>query len=185
MNYSFTPRGVCARLISFEINDGIVSGVSFSGGCNGNLQVSKAAFEDMEYMWEDAEAIYNALYEYDPEAADEFALELETILTDAYDVLLYIEADSNFVEDSMDAQARADIFLAEFEAVCNAIIDAYYSEDWEALESLGYDLEYLAEEIEGIYEDLYLEDPAAAAQFEEDAWAILETLYEEIPELSY
>ncbi|MBQ9116151.1 MAG: TIGR03905 family TSCPD domain-containing protein [Clostridia bacterium] len=38
MTYEFTPRGVCARRISFEINDGIVSNVVFLGGCNGNLK---------------------------------------------------------------------------------------------------------------------------------------------------
>lgn len=38
MTYEFYPRGVCARKINFEINDGIVSGVTFMGGCNGNLK---------------------------------------------------------------------------------------------------------------------------------------------------
>lgn len=38
MTYEFYPRGVCARRINFEINDGIVSNVVFLGGCNGNLK---------------------------------------------------------------------------------------------------------------------------------------------------
>ena len=38
MTYEFSTRGVCARSIRFDINDGIVSGVSFNGGCNGNLK---------------------------------------------------------------------------------------------------------------------------------------------------
>ncbi len=38
MRFDFTPKGVCSRHISFDINDGIVSNVSFSGGCNGNLK---------------------------------------------------------------------------------------------------------------------------------------------------
>jgi len=38
MTYEFYPRGVCARRINFDINDGIVSNVVFMGGCNGNLQ---------------------------------------------------------------------------------------------------------------------------------------------------
>ena len=42
MNYSYRPTGVCARSISFEIEDGKVHGVSFVGGCDGNLKaVSK------------------------------------------------------------------------------------------------------------------------------------------------
>ena len=38
MTYEFYPRGVCARRINFDINDGIVSNVTFMGGCNGNLK---------------------------------------------------------------------------------------------------------------------------------------------------
>lgn len=38
MKYSYKTRGTCASLINFEINDGILSNVSFAGGCNGNLK---------------------------------------------------------------------------------------------------------------------------------------------------
>ena len=42
MRFEYTPKGVCARKIEFDINGGVISGVSFSGGCNGNLKaVSK------------------------------------------------------------------------------------------------------------------------------------------------
>jgi uncharacterized protein (TIGR03905 family) len=42
MKFEYTPKGVCARKIEFEINGGIITDVSFSGGCNGNLKaVSK------------------------------------------------------------------------------------------------------------------------------------------------
>ena len=37
-SYSFTPRGVCARQITFSMEDGKVHGVAFMGGCNGNLK---------------------------------------------------------------------------------------------------------------------------------------------------
>ena len=37
MKHEYTPRGVCARKIEFEVdNDGIVKDVEFSGGCAGN-----------------------------------------------------------------------------------------------------------------------------------------------------
>ncbi len=35
MNY--TPVGVCARNIEFEIENGLVKSIDFTGGCNGNL----------------------------------------------------------------------------------------------------------------------------------------------------
>ena len=38
MTYEFKPTGVCARGLSFEIEDGKVKNVKFNGGCNGNTQ---------------------------------------------------------------------------------------------------------------------------------------------------
>ncbi len=38
MNYTFFPRGVCSRKITFDIEDGVVKNVAFEGGCNGNLK---------------------------------------------------------------------------------------------------------------------------------------------------
>lgn len=36
--YTFIPSGVCARQISFSLEDGRLYNVSFVGGCNGNLK---------------------------------------------------------------------------------------------------------------------------------------------------
>ncbi len=36
MTYTYKPQGVCARGITFEIEDGIIRSVSFNGGCAGN-----------------------------------------------------------------------------------------------------------------------------------------------------
>lgn len=38
MKYTYKTHGTCSREIQFEINDGIVTQVSFVSGCNGNLQ---------------------------------------------------------------------------------------------------------------------------------------------------
>ena len=38
MQYSYKPSGVCSRKISFEIEDGKVTNVKFTGGCAGNTQ---------------------------------------------------------------------------------------------------------------------------------------------------
>lgn len=35
---TYTPTGVCAREISFDLEDGRISGLRFAGGCNGNLK---------------------------------------------------------------------------------------------------------------------------------------------------
>ena len=38
MKYNYKTKGTCSRSIQFELNDGIISNVSFEGGCNGNLK---------------------------------------------------------------------------------------------------------------------------------------------------
>lgn len=46
--YSYTPRGVCARQITFEVDNGIVKNVKFLGGCSGNTQGISSLVEGME-----------------------------------------------------------------------------------------------------------------------------------------
>ena len=38
MRYTYRTQGVCAREISFDINNNIITNVQFIGGCNGNLK---------------------------------------------------------------------------------------------------------------------------------------------------
>ena len=38
MKYGYKTSGTCSRYIEFDLNDGIVSNVAFTGGCNGNLK---------------------------------------------------------------------------------------------------------------------------------------------------
>ena len=37
-HYEFRPKGVCAKLIQFDLEDGKLHNVAFLGGCPGNLQ---------------------------------------------------------------------------------------------------------------------------------------------------
>ena len=37
MRYSFKTYGTCSRQIDFDINDNIITNVTFYGGCPGNL----------------------------------------------------------------------------------------------------------------------------------------------------
>ena len=36
--YTFVPRGVCSRKITFNLEDGKIYDLRFQGGCNGNLK---------------------------------------------------------------------------------------------------------------------------------------------------
>jgi uncharacterized protein (TIGR03905 family) len=38
MHYTYSTRGVCASKIDFDIDGDIITNVSFTGGCNGNLK---------------------------------------------------------------------------------------------------------------------------------------------------
>ncbi|MBP3737368.1 MAG: TIGR03905 family TSCPD domain-containing protein [Lachnospiraceae bacterium] len=37
-SYTYAPRGVCARKIEFDLEEGKLYNLRFTGGCNGNLK---------------------------------------------------------------------------------------------------------------------------------------------------
>lgn len=45
MEYTYNTKGTCSRKIDFEIENGIVKNVKFTGGCNGNLKAVAALVE--------------------------------------------------------------------------------------------------------------------------------------------
>ena len=48
MTFTYQTRGTCSTQISFDLNDGIVSNVSFVRGCNGNLKAIAKLVEGMD-----------------------------------------------------------------------------------------------------------------------------------------
>lgn len=48
MRYSYKTNGTCSVQIDFEVENGIVSDVSFMGGCNGNLKGISALVNGMK-----------------------------------------------------------------------------------------------------------------------------------------
>lgn len=43
----YTPKGICAVDINFEVEDNIVKNVAFTGGCNGNHKGLNALIKGM------------------------------------------------------------------------------------------------------------------------------------------
>ena len=43
----YKTKGVCARSIEFEVDDGIISSVNFEGGCDGNAKGISGLAEGM------------------------------------------------------------------------------------------------------------------------------------------
>ncbi len=79
-SYTFTPRGVCAMKISFDIEDGVLRNVSFLGGCDGNLKAISKLLEG-----EDAQKAVNILKGNDcrgrgTSCADQLAIAVEQAL---------------------------------------------------------------------------------------------------------
>lgn len=38
MRYDYKTENVCSQIISFDINDDVITNIGFTGGCNGNLK---------------------------------------------------------------------------------------------------------------------------------------------------
>ena len=47
MRYTHKNKGTCSSEVSFDIENGIISNVSFVGGCNGNLKAISKLCEGM------------------------------------------------------------------------------------------------------------------------------------------
>lgn len=48
MTIDYTPRGVCSRHISIELENGVIGQVTVTGGCSGNLQGLSSLLRGME-----------------------------------------------------------------------------------------------------------------------------------------
>ena len=47
MEYTYKTKGTCSSQISFELRDGKVYNVKFTGGCNGNLKAVSSLVEGL------------------------------------------------------------------------------------------------------------------------------------------
>ena len=80
MKYQYAPKGVCSQRIFFEVDDGIVHGVSFVGGCNGNLKAIAKLVEGMEAKKVIELLRGNTCGYKSTSCADQFAQALEKVL---------------------------------------------------------------------------------------------------------
>ena len=48
MTYTYIPKGVCSSRIDLELEGDTIQSVSFTGGCNGNLQGIGRIIEGMD-----------------------------------------------------------------------------------------------------------------------------------------
>jgi len=80
MTHSFKTRGVCAISIKFDLNNGIVSNVSFLGGCDGNLKAISKLVDGMEATRVISILKGNQCRSKGTSCADQLAIAIETAL---------------------------------------------------------------------------------------------------------
>lgn len=80
MTYQYRPQGVCARGITFELENGTVRNVQFNGGCAGNTQGVARLIEGMPAA-EAVERLRGVRCGFKPTSCpDQLALALEQAL---------------------------------------------------------------------------------------------------------
>lgn len=82
--YSFTPRGICARQIDFELDDANkIHNLRFTGGCNGNLKAISSLVEGAEATHIAAVLRGNLCGTKGTSCADQFSHALEEAVAEA------------------------------------------------------------------------------------------------------
>jgi uncharacterized protein (TIGR03905 family) len=83
MHFQYTPRNVCSTKIDFDLNDGKVNNLRFTGGCNGNLKAIGILTEGMEAEDVIRKLKGNSCGGRPTSCADQLSKALEQALTEA------------------------------------------------------------------------------------------------------
>lgn len=81
MTHTFRPRGVCSISITFDLSNGIISNVSFIGGCDGNLKAISKLVNGMEAKRVVEILKGNNCRNRGTSCADQLAIAIETALS--------------------------------------------------------------------------------------------------------
>ena len=73
MRYIYKTKGTCSVEISFDINDDIITNISFLGGCNGNLKAIAKLVEGMKVEEIEEKLKGNTCGRRDTSCADQLA----------------------------------------------------------------------------------------------------------------
>ena len=74
MHYTYKPNGICARQIDFDIIGDIITNISFTGGCNGNLKAISKLCNGMSVSEIESKLLGNDCNGRGTSCADQFAL---------------------------------------------------------------------------------------------------------------
>ena len=73
MRYTYKTKGTCSIEISFDINDDVITNISFLGGCNGNLKAIAKLVEGMKVEEIEEKLKGNTCGRRDTSCADQLA----------------------------------------------------------------------------------------------------------------
>ncbi|MCR5201775.1 MAG: TIGR03905 family TSCPD domain-containing protein [Lachnospiraceae bacterium] len=79
-HFEYVPKGVCSRLIEFDIEDGKLHNVRFTGGCNGNLKAIGKLVEGKKPEEIHDILIGNTCGMRNTSCADQFAKAIENVV---------------------------------------------------------------------------------------------------------
>ena len=74
MHYTYKPNGVCSKQIDFDIIGDIITNISFSGGCNGNLKAISKLCNGMSVSEIENKLLGNDCNNRGTSCADQFAI---------------------------------------------------------------------------------------------------------------
>lgn len=80
MSYSYNPKMVCSRRITFDLDGDVVHNVSFEGGCNGNLKAVSKLVDGMTVEQIEAKLKGNTCGMRPTSCADQLCIALRTAL---------------------------------------------------------------------------------------------------------
>lgn len=80
----YKTSGVCCTSIQFDLNDNIVSNVSFTGGCNGNLKAISKLVDGMTVEEIEVKLLGNACGFRNTSCADQLARAVRKAYNDTH-----------------------------------------------------------------------------------------------------
>ncbi len=83
MHFTYRTSRVCSQVIDFDLEDGRLYNIVFTGGCNGNLKAIAKLLEGAEASFAIERLRGNRCGPRDPSCADQLAQALEKALSEA------------------------------------------------------------------------------------------------------
>ena len=81
-SFEFTPQGVCARKITFDLEDGLIHHLHFEGGCPGNLAAIGKLLEGRSAKEAADILLGNTCRDKQTSCADQLATAVETAISE-------------------------------------------------------------------------------------------------------